>query len=563
MNLKTFAGSIGMFLLLASQTSGQIDYNKVPEVTNKIFINDVHVQKTPSVNIGLSDILIENGLIVKIGANMTPPVDAKVIEADSAYAYSGFIDAFSHIGIPKKESRGERPEVRFKGFPPNKVAGITPEKLASSEISHTEGSIKSHREAGFAIAHVVPRGRMLPGQGSIISLHGSSTEDMILKDQTSTFFQFSGARGYYPNTIIGVMAKWRDLYRKAHFHNKNLKNYKLNPSGTPRPLEDKTLNAIIPVTTGAQPVFMTTKKTKDIFRAVELQKELGYNLVLGDVKQIGAAQKHLKSSKIDILLSLDLPKEEDKKKADKDSTNIDDLKKSMLERKAKSYKEYISQAANLEKANIPFAFTLMSAKPKDLKSSIAKLIENGLSEKAGLAALTTNPAKILGVEKIAGTLETGKLANIVISDKPFFEKESKLKYVIVEGHMTKIKQKKKKEKKGGGSLEGTDAILGVWSYTVDVFGQEQTGKITITQNGSELSIELVDDSTPDDTDQGTDVSFSGGNLSFGVTVDGGGQDMPVEISLDFDEDNFSGTATIEGMGALNMEGSKISSPENK
>lgn len=563
MNLKSLAGCLGVFLFLATHSSGQIDYNKVPEVTHKIFINDVHVQKNPSINIGLSDILIENGLITRIGANMTPPIDAKVIEADSAYAYSGFIEAFSHIGIPKKESRGERPEVRFKGFPPNSVAGITPEKMASTEISHTDGSIKSHREAGYAIAHVVPRGRMLPGQGSIISLQGSSTGDMILRDQTSTFLQFRGARGYYPNTIIGVMAKWRDLYRKAHFHNKNISNYKLSSNGVKRPLEDKTLNAIIPVTTGSQPVFMTTQKVKDIFRAVELQKELGYDLVLGDVKQLGAAQKTLKSSKINILLSLDLPKEEDKKKADKDSTEVDALKKSMLERKAKSYKEYMSQAANLEKANIPFAFTLMSGKSKDLKSNILRLIENGLSEEASLAALTTNPAKILGIENIAGTLEAGKLANIILSDIPFFEKESKLKYVFVEGNMTKIKQKKKKAKKGNGSLEGVDAVLGVWSYSVDVFGQEETGKITITQNGVEVEVEMVSDSSPDDTDVGTGVSFDNGNLSYGVTVDGGGQEMPVAISLDFDEDNFSGTATIEGMGALNIEGAKISSPENK
>ena len=314
MNLKCFAGSIGVCLLLATHTSGQIDYNNIPEVTDKIFINDVHVQKTPTLNIGLSDILIENGLIVQIGTNMTPPVDAKIIEADSAYAYSGFIDAFSHLGIPKKEPNGKRPEVKFKGFPPNEVAGITPEKLASADLSHSEGSIKSHRDAGFTIAHIVPRGKMLPGQGSIISLHGSSADEMILKDQTSTFLQFSGARGYYPSTVIGVMAKWRDLYRKAHFHNKNLENYKLSANGIQRPHEDKTLNALIPVTNGSRPVFMTTKKVKDIFRAVELQKELGYDLVLCDVKQIGAAQKYLKSSKIDILLSLDLPKEEDKKK---------------------------------------------------------------------------------------------------------------------------------------------------------------------------------------------------------------------------------------------------------
>jgi len=560
MNLKCLVGSILICLLLATHSSGQIDYNKVPEVTDKIFINDTYVQKNPTTNIGLSDILIENGLIVQIGANLTPPIDAKIIEADSAYAYSGFIDAFTHVGIPKKESNGKRPEVRFKGFPPNDVAGITPEKLASSELSHTESSIKSHIQAGFAIAHAVPRGRMLPGQGTIISLHGSSPEEMILKNQTSTFFQFSGARGYYPNTVIGVMAKWRDLCRKAYYHDKNLSNYKLSANGTQRPVEDKTLNALIPVTNGSRPVFMTTNKVKDIFRAVELQKELGYNLVLSDVKQIGAAQKYLKSKKIDILLSLDLPKMDEKKKNKKDSVSVDELNKRMSDRKAKSYNEYITQAVSLEKANIPFAFTLMSSKSKDLKPNLLTLIKNGLSESASLAALTTNPAKILGIDNIAGTLETGKLANIILSDKPYFDKESSLKYVLVEGNITEIKQKKKKGKKGG-SIEGIISILGVWSYSVDVFGQEQTGKMTINQSGDEIEIELIDDSTPNETDEATSVSFQDGNLTYSISVDGGGQEIPVNISLDFIEDDFTGTGTIEGMGSFEMEGSKISSPE--
>ena len=561
MNLRKKVQIVGFCLLFALHSFGQIDYNVVPKVTNKIFINDVYVQKSPDVNIGLADILIEDGLISQISANITPPVDAKIIEADSAYAYAGFIDALSHVGISKKENKNERPEVRFKGFPPNKVAGITPEVLASDEIAINDASIKSHREAGFTIAHVVPRGRMLPGQGVIISLEGSAVEDMIIKNQSSTFLQFRGARGYYPNTVIGVMAKWRDLCRKAYYHSKNLKNYNSSSLGVQRPTDDKVLNALIPVSNGTRPVFMATKKAKDIFRAIELQKELGYSLVLSDVQQVGATQKHLKNSNLNILLSMNLPKEEKSEKKDKDSLDVSASKKHLLDRKAKSFETYMTQAAELEKANIPFAFSMISSKPKDLKTNLSRLIKNGLSEKASLAALTTNPAKILGIDKVAGTLEKGKLANVVLSNKPLFEKDAQLKFVIVEGEITEIKQKQKKSKKGGGSVEGVEAILGVWSYSVDVFGEEQTGKITITNEDGELAVELVDNSTPGETEEGTGISFENGQLNFGVMVDGGGQELPVSISLDFDEDSFTGSATIEGIGSMDMDGSKISSPE--
>jgi len=377
MNLRKKTLSVGICLLFAFLMFGQIDYNKVPDVTNKIFINDVYVQKSPDVNIGLADILIEGGLIKQINTNITPPLDAKVIEADSSYAYAGFIDALSHVGIAKKDNKGDRPEVRFKGFPPNNVAGITPEVRAGDQISINDASITAHRESGFTIAHVVPRGRMLPGQGAIISLDGNTSEDIIIKNQSSAFLQFKGARGYYPNTVIGVMAKWRDLYRKAYYHNKNIRNYKASSVGVKRPSENKVLNALIPITSGERPVFMTTNKAKDIFRALELQKELGYQLVLSDVKQIGAAQKHLKNSNINVLLSMDLPKEEKGDKKDKDSLDINTHKKNLIERKAQSFEAYMTQASILEKAKIPFAFTMISSKPKDLKTNVLRLIKSG------------------------------------------------------------------------------------------------------------------------------------------------------------------------------------------
>ncbi|MBT8231584.1 MAG: amidohydrolase family protein [Saprospiraceae bacterium] len=557
MKIKFFPIAVFM-LLIMNKSQAQIDYNNVPEVTQKIFINDANIQKNPSTNLGIGDILIEDGLIKQVGVQLTPPIDAKIIEADSAYAYAAFIDAMSHIGIPKSDEKRKRPDVKFKGFPPNKVAGITPQLKASSFIEHDDASIKSLRESGFAIAHVVPRGKMLPGQGSVISLSGSSSQDMIIKDNYSMFLQFTGASGVYPNTIIGVMAKWKDLYYKAHYHNKNLQSYKINSSGIKRPKEDKVLNALIPVTEKSMPVFMKTNKAKDIFRAIALQESTGYPLVLGDVKQIGGAENKLKEKNLTVLLSVGLPKAEKEEK--KDSTITDESKKALMKRKKESYTAYLSQAAQLEKAGIPFAFSFLSSKPKDLKTNIQKLIKHGLSTEASLAALTTNPAKILGIDKIAGTIDKGKLANIILTDNPYFEKKSRIKYVFVEGQMTEIKEVKKK-KKGGARGKGKENLIGKWTYSVDVFGTQQTGNLTISEDGDDLKIEFIADSNPDEISEGRDITYEDGNLTYVVTVDGGGQEMDIEISLDFEGDQFTGTASMEGMESLPMEGNKISSPE--
>lgn len=576
-----------------SMLHAQIDYDIMPEVTTTILINDVHIQKTPADSFGLGDILIVDGTIKEISRSITPPYNARVIEGDSAYAYAAFIDPLSHTGIPKPDKEGDRPKVKFPGHPPNSVAGITPEKNAAEAINAREGSISSWREAGYAIVHTVPQGRMLPGMGAIVSLHGDSAEDMILREKSSMFFQLQGARGFYPATVIGVMAKWRDMYRKSTYLSKHQDIYKTTILGTQRPKSDKSIEALIPVSSGQMPVFMKVEKSKDIFRAMTLQKELGYNLVIGGVKQITPAIPKLKNSNVKVLLSANLPKAEkeeksdDKKKGKKKAKNkLKDAEKEVKEtaekkkakkekdepakeddpetkalklKKKESYDAYVAQAGMLEKEGVPFAFSMIDVKTKDLKPNLIKMIDAGLSKEYALSALTTVPAKILGVDKVAGTLTNGKMANIMISDKPYFDKESAIRYVFVEGHMTEIKKKdKKKASEGSSDGEVKKSIVGVWSFTVEIPGDTQTGNMTISDDGK---IEIVADNNDGETDVADDTAFADDNVTFDLTIDNNGSQMQLSFDLNFDGDSYEGMVDVGEFGSFPISGSKISSPE--
>ncbi len=286
----------------------QIDYDQVKEPTASLFINDVLLQQGPDQIFGLCGIIIRDGIIIDIGQELSAPFDAKTIEADSAYAYPSFIDLASHVGVAKPERNNERPDVKFPGNPPNKLAGITPEKKLSTGFNLKDSDIKTLRESGYAIAHTFPRGQMLPGQGSLISLHSGS--DILLADGVSLFMQFSGVRGLYPGTIIGVMAKWRDLYRNASLLAKHQKSYYDQPLGKTRPTSNQSLEALIPVTQKKMNVYAKAEGVKNVFRALELQKELAYDLVLVNVKKGWPAIDKLKKQNVSVALSLDLPKTE-------------------------------------------------------------------------------------------------------------------------------------------------------------------------------------------------------------------------------------------------------------
>lgn len=601
--------NIGTYVyLLALSLCFQFGYSQNSDepatITDKYVIENVFITARAGQTPTFGSVLIEDGMIKQIGSSINAPFDAEIIDGDSMYVYPGFIDALSHTAVKSAEEDKDSPKVKNPGSPPNGAAGITPQHTAAEMISTKEKSIKDLRTAGITISHVVPNGKMLPGQGAVVLLSGDSPEDMLLRSDMSMYAQFKGAGRMYPATIIGVMAKFRELYRGATYAKKHSAQFATNPTGLKRPNHDKELNAFFPVIDKQQKIFFKADKGLTIQRALTLQKELGFPIVLTDVKQATQAIKKIKTAQADILLSFDLPKEEKeeeedkkddekkekkdtkkgdkmaeakekvadkaettKKEAEKKATKkkkkkkkekVDPEKEKLEARKKKAIEEYVGQAAMLEKNNIPFSLSFLSGKAKDLHTNLRRMIEAGLSEKAALESLTTNPAKLLGISNVCGSLEKGKLANIVMTDKPYFEEKSKITYVFVEG--TPYKSEVKKKKKTSTDDASAD-IAGEWSYEMDIPMPDNTGiiKIEKTEDTYTVSIASVDDLT--DFEVIEDVELDGDNLVFDFDIDNGGFQMNIGMDLTFDGDSFEGTTTAGDFGTFDMRGTRTSSPE--
>ena len=122
-----------------------------------------------------------------------------------------------------------------------------------------------------------------------------------------------------------------------------------------------------------------------------------------------------------------------------------------------AYEKALKQASLLEKAGIPFAFSTADAKPGDAMKAIQSMIKNGLSEKAAFAALTTNPASILGISRVAGSIEKGKMANLIVSTDAVFNEDAQIKHVIVDGNIFtyEVKKKAAKEEQKSTGAAGT------------------------------------------------------------------------------------------------------------
>lgn len=446
--------------LQAQQSSRQAD--QVPTVTRAYAVENARIVTAPGQVIERGTVVLRNGLIEAVGRDVRAPYDAEIIAGDSLVVYAGFIDGLSHAGIPEPADQGDDQEVAEPGNPSSQRAGILPQRKASNMIDASDDSIVALRNAGFSVAHVVPHGRSLPGSGAIISLGGPDQHRSVLDADASLFMQFEGARGVYPSTDMAVMARIRQLYREAERRRDVERLYAENPTGMERPHYDEVYHSFYSVMDEEKPVVFYTAGTSgalQVHRALELQDLLGFPMILAGLNQSFEVIDVLRQENQPVILTLGFPelkKEEgDSTRAPSDSlkavtpdapdshfisdhrtftfADIESERENLRARQTQQQERYYRSAAELETAGFRFALSTKDVKGEDILKNLRRMVEHGLSEEAALAALTTNPASIFGLERRLGTIEAGKIGNLVITSGALFDESAEIRHVFVDG----------------------------------------------------------------------------------------------------------------------------------
>ncbi|HSF46663.1 MAG TPA: amidohydrolase family protein, partial [Chitinophagaceae bacterium] len=483
--------------------------------------------------------------------NLSIPPDAIVIKGDSLFVYAGFIDGLSRTGVikPKEESK-ERP--KDPANPTPERAGITPQSDVRDLINPTDKGIEELRAVGFTTAQVVPFGGMLPGKSAVISLNGKRSDDMVLVPLHSLYSELTAADRVYPSTIIGVLAKWKELYKQALLAKNYETLYASNRTGLTPPESNRVMESFYPVIEKRMPVLFKAERNLDLHRIVSLQKDLGFALTLADVKEGTEVVQKIKSSSAKVFLSLDLPEEKkkDDKKTESVLTTLSAAEKEALEkRKEETINKLVAQPVVFQQAAVPFGFSAMSVKTKDIQPNLRRMIKAGLTEDQALAALTINAAQLLGLSDRLGTLEAGKIANVMIAHRPYFHDKSEVKYVFVEGVQYKIDTPVKKDGAAGVVLEGE------WSLSANTPQGKSESILVIKKSGDKYSGNLSGGQVTGDVTIET-ISFDGKTMKFSCTVNAGGQPVGITVEVTVDGNTFKGTTFIDGGESFPVEGKK-------
>ncbi|MGZ5432108.1 MAG: amidohydrolase family protein [Thermoanaerobaculia bacterium] len=391
-------------------------------------------------------VVIRGGLIEAVGANVAIPPDATIIDVTGSHVYPGLIDAHTSLGFTTPSTRrgagGERAE-----RPPEP----TPDFLAIRNVKLTDDDADARRAIGVTTIVTAPSNGIFNGQSAIVNLGSGPIESRVIKSPAALQISFNTRPTWtYPDSLMGVMSFLRQTFLDAQRHVAATEIYTRSPSGLERPQENPGLDALRPVMRREMPVVFVADTEPMMQRAMTLAREWNVQFVLAGARQGYAMPAELKN--VPVLVSVKWPTPP----ADKEDREEQPL------RVIRDRQLAPTTPAVLAKNGVAFALVSGVGKTGDFLPGIRKAIENGLSAEDALRATTLAPARIFGVDRQLGTLERGKIANVVVSDKPLFDKAAKVKRVFVDGREIRLPAEDKKE----GAPAVASVIDGTWSLSV-------------------------------------------------------------------------------------------------
>ncbi|MCS7155181.1 MAG: amidohydrolase family protein [Bacteroidota bacterium] len=504
-------------------------------------------------------IVIRDGLILAVGPNVTVPADADTIDGGGLTVYPGFIDGRSFVGIPRSQpagsaqaagarppTAGAQPRV-FSGDPTPEQMGLRPTRLALEEFQPADASVRTWREAGFTAAVVTSREGFLAGKASLLLLGsvpdrdrpfvgmppwGYEAEALALKPEVGVFAQFQSARGVYPGTTMAVMAMIRQLGHDARYLDALLAAYERDPNGRPKPVRDPVREALIPVYKGQVPVLFEAPDARSVWRALNLAQEVGWRIVLTGVEQPDLVLDRLRTARVPVALSLRLPREADTSRAAQERRRrASEEMRRLLDRQEQARKARLEAYAQLLNSDLPVALATANVEPAQIRTNLRRLVEAGASKEAVLRALTLNAARIYGVERQLGSLEPGKIANLVVTRGDYFDRDAQVRYVFVAGERFSVEARPAPAGPGARppaaarpAAGETANLQGAWSLVIESPQGALQGRLELEQNGSSLTGRIS-------VNAPIEVSLLGGRVS--------GSEVVLEMAISFQGQQFA------------------------
>jgi len=422
-------------------------------------------------------VVVSRGIIAAVGKDVAIPPEAWVIEGKGLTVYPGLVDSFTDVGIPAAApTGGEGGPRRSQEMPrgPQDRPGSTPWRSAADHVSLSDKRIETWRSAGFTTVVSAPKGGFFPGQAAVLDLGGERAGDLVVKSPVAIPVspQLSGGFGSgFPSSLMGVLAYVHQVWLDTDWSTKAQAAYEKNPRGIERPRYDRTEAALADALEDRALVLIPANNSVQLRRALELVDRWQVKGVLYGGQMAYEVAPEVAAKKLSVLVNLKWPEGE----KDADPEDKPSLRTLQFRDRAPS------SPSALAKAGVKFAFYPGGiTTPKDIVKAAKKSIDAGLTPEAAIRALTLSPAEIFGVADRLGSIENGKIANLVVTDGDLFEEKTKIKLVFVDGRKYEPREPEKPKDAPKGDISGKWKL----SYTTPEGPEESTADLTMEKDGT-------------------------------------------------------------------------------
>lgn len=379
-------------------------------------------------------VIIRDGKIAAVGANVNVPADAKIIDAKGLELYPGMFDPVTQTGIEEVSA------VRAT-LDNSEIGEYNPDLVAWTAVNPSSAHIAVTRASGITHVVVAPgtsgldsfgSSGVIGGQASALNLAGWTNEEMTLRPSVAMVVNWpslESAQFNYDTYEVRErpFTEVKDEYQRKVYALGDLldraRHYaQAAEKGSPRNFErDLKLEALVPVVHGKLPALVLAQSARDIRNAVDFCDKQNLKMILAGGTEAWKVKDLLKQKNIPVILgpSMQLPNREDD-----------------------PYDKPMTMASELAAAGIPIAFASFDFSfSRRLSQQAGNAVAYGLPHDEALRAVTVNAAKMFGLDDQIGTIEPGKQANLIVTDGDPLEIRTQLKFLFIKGKPASLDNK--------------------------------------------------------------------------------------------------------------------------
>lgn len=380
----------------------------------------VHPVSAPDIADGT--VIIENGKIRAVGKNIAIPHGAFIVKARGLHVYPGLIDAGSELGLSEVSSTRTTVDT-------NEGGEYQPDLLAATGVHPASEHLPIARNNGITATLTRPLGGAVAGQCSLIDLAGWTPELMTVKPRVALHVNYpEGARAFGrfdasllpPEVLQNAKDREKLQVKQLHDFFAQAKRYAIaKAQNAPGLVSDTRLDAMIPYVTGKLPVLFNVASAYGVRKAIAFAEEFQLKPIIGGAEEAWKVADLLAKNHIPYIYNIPTDNSLGSTAPAKDYDPTDTV---------------YSIPALMQKAGVKFCIeTGEAAQAKNLARQTGITCAYGLSHEAAIKALTLNAAEILGVAGQMGSLEAGKLANVIVTDGDPLEITTSLRYLFIAG----------------------------------------------------------------------------------------------------------------------------------